>query len=157
VRETVVKRAWNEHYKNHNNLLPLFDTHSAPVDLSTLHPEPVQIFKLWQIYVDNVNPMFKVTHNPSLQGRIIEAASNVRNINPTFNALLFGIYCMSVISLPNVQETLGASREELLTMYQYGCQQALQQSMFLRSLDIDCLTALFFYLVCALYKATVYR
>ena len=147
VRETVIKKAWDQAVKNDDHLL--FSSHRTNVDLSTLHPGPVQIFRLWQIYLDNVNPLLKVTHTPSLQGRIIEAASNVTNVNPTLEALMFSIYCMSSLSLiaEECQTIFGSSKEDLMMRYQFGCQQALLNCGFLRSNERDCLTALYLYLV----------
>ena len=147
MRETVVTRAWDQ--STHNDALLLFGSCGSTVDNSTLHPDPVQIFRLWQIYLDNVNPLFKVTHTPSLQGRIIEAASNITNIDPTLEALMFGIYCTSILSLTleGCQTTFGSSKEDLLVNYHFGCQQALLKCGFLRSSDRDCLTALYLYLV----------
>jgi hypothetical protein len=81
MREVVGKKGWVQLFGDNDHLL--FGSPNTNADLSTLHPEPVQIFRLWQIYLDNVNPLFKVTHTLSLQGSIIEAASNVTNINPT--------------------------------------------------------------------------
>ena len=120
------------------------------MDISSQHPDPVQIFRLWQIYLDNVDPLLKVTHTPSLQGRIIEAIGNAKSIDPTLEALMFSIYCISVLSLPpeDCQNTFGSSKEDLLTKYQSVCQEALLNCGFLRSSDRDCLTALYLYLVC---------
>lgn len=128
----------------------LFGSRRTNVDLSSLHPNPAQIFKLWQIYLDNVNPLFKVTHTPSLQARIAEAASDTANINPTLEALMFSIYCMSTVSLiaEERQTFFGApTNEDSLMQYQFGCQQALLNCSFLRSTERDCLTALYLYLV----------
>lgn len=126
----------------------LFSSRNTAVDFSTLHPEPVHIFRLWQIYLDNVNPLLKVIHS-SLQGRIIDAASNMSNISPTLEALMFSIYCMATLSLTvdECASTFGSSKQNLLKKYQVGCQQALLKSGFLRSSDRECLTALFLYLV----------
>ena len=128
---------------------PLFGLSRTTIDLSTLHPDPVQIFKIWQIYLDRVNPLLKVTHTPSLQGRIIEATSNIKDIDPNLEALMFGIYSMSVLSVAveDCSATFGSSREDLLMRYQFGCQQALLNCKLLQSSDRDCLTALFLYLV----------
>ena len=114
-----------------------------------LHPEPVQILRLWQIYLDNVNPLLKVTHTPSLQARIIEAASNVKNVSPNLEALMLSIYCISVLSLAadDCQAMFASSREDLLTRYQFGCQEALFNCRYLRTGDLDCITALYLYLV----------
>ena len=93
--------------------------------------------------------MLKVTHTPSLQGRIIEAASNLTNVNPTLQALMFSIYCTSILSLnvEDCQAMFGSSKEDLIMRYQLGCQQALLNCGFLRSSDRDCLTAFYLYLV----------
>ena len=127
----------------------LFGAVKASVELSSLHPDPAQIFKLWQIYLDNVNPLLKVTHTPSLQGQIVEAASNVMAIRPALEALMFGIYCMSILSLTteDCQTMFDVSSKDLLQRYHFGCQQALLRCGFLRSGDRDCLTALYLYLV----------
>ena len=147
MHEVVVRKAWDTSFDNDDHLL--FGSRKTTVDLSTLHPEPVQILRLWQIYLDNVNPLLKVTHTPTLQRRIIETASNMNNISPTLEALMFSIYCMSVLSLDeeDVQKMLGSPKEDLLSRYQVGCQQALLNCGFLRSHDRDCLTALYLYLV----------
>jgi hypothetical protein len=147
MREVVGKTGWVQLFGDNDHLL--FGSHNKSFNLSTLHPEPVQIFRLWQIYLDNVNPLFKVTHTPSLQGRIIEAASNITNIIPSREALMFSIYCMAILSLSvhDCQTIFGSSRNDLLTKFQFGCQQALLNCSFLRSSDRDCLTALYLYLV----------
>jgi hypothetical protein len=115
----------------------------------TLHPQPVQIFQLWQLYLDNINPLLKVTHTPSLQGLIIEAANNVLKIKPDLEALMFSIYCIAISSLTDddCQTMFTSSKADLLAKYQLGCQQALLNSRFLRSTSRDCLTALYLYLV----------
>ena len=117
----------------------------------------MQIFRLWQLYLDNVNPLLKVTHTASLQGLIIEAASDVRNINPALEALMFSIYCMAILSLEadDCQAVFGSSKEDLTTRFQFGCQQALIDCGFLRSADRNCLTALYLYLVSLLENSAV--
>jgi hypothetical protein len=147
VREVAFEKSWVQLFGDNDHLL--FGSPNANVDLSTLHPEPVKIFRLWQIYLENVNPLLKVTHTPSMQGQIIEAASNVSNISPGLEALLFAIYCMATLSLTvgDCQAMFGSPQEELLTRFQFGCRQALLNCSFLRSTNRDSLTALFLYLV----------
>lgn len=147
MREALLNEAWDKSVGNDDHLL--FGSRRTAVDLSTLHPDPVQIFRLWQVYLDNVNPLLKVTHTPSLQARIIEAASNLADLNPTLEALMFSIYCTAILSLieQSCQTMFSSSKEELLMRYQFGCQQALLNCGFLRSSDRDCLTAFYLYLV----------
>ncbi|KZF24113.1 putative C6 transcription factor [Xylona heveae TC161] len=147
VCESVIKKALNQAYDSNDHIL--FGPRKINVNLSFLHPEQVQIFRLWQIYLENINPLLKVTHTPTLQARIIDAASDVANISPTFEALMFSIYCVSVLSLfENECRTLfGSPREDLLASYRFGCQQALLNCEALRSDDHECLTALYLYLI----------
>ncbi|CAM1509628.1 Fc.00g033670.m01.CDS01 [Cosmosporella sp. VM-42] len=148
-RQITVRKAWDELFDSDDHIL--LGSRKTAVDLSTLHPEPVHIFRLWQIYLDNVNPLLKVTHTPSLQGRIIEAAGSVANISPPLEALMFSIYSISTLSLAgdDCQVMYGLPREDLLTKYQFACQQALLNCRFLQSSNRDCLTALYLYLVSA--------
>lgn len=109
----------------------------------------MQIFQLWQIYIDSVNSLLKVTHTPSLQDRIIQAAADMANISPPLEALMFGIYSMAVTSLSpeDCLARFGASKDELLRRYHLGSQQALANCGFLRTNDRDCLTAFYLYIV----------
>ncbi|KAK7750940.1 hypothetical protein SLS62_007072 [Diatrype stigma] len=149
ARERVVRAAWDQ-IAGHNIYLTL-GSRQIPAPLSSLHPEPVQIFRFWQVYLDNVNPLLKVIHAPSLQSRIVEALGNLGNlgnISPSLEALMFSIYSMSITSLSpaDCQTMFGSPKEELLRQYQFGCQQALLNCEFLRSRDRDCLTAFFSYI-----------
>ena len=108
----------------------------------------MHIFRLWQLYLDNVNALLKITHTPSLQGRIIEGATNVASLPPVLEALMFGIYAMAVESLgpDECQATFASVKADLLSRYQFGCQQALLNGNFLRSSDRESLAAFFLYL-----------
>lgn len=134
-------------YVNNDHLL--FGLRHTPVELSTLHPNPVQIFQLWQVYLNNVDPLLKVTHTPTLQGRIIEATSNLDNVAPALEALMFSIYAISVMSLTTeeCQASFNSSRDEMLSKYQFACQQALLNSEYLRTNDRECLAAFYLFLV----------
>ncbi|KAI5456481.1 hypothetical protein BGZ63DRAFT_429127 [Mariannaea sp. PMI_226] len=146
-REAAVIEAWDMLYKNSDQLL--LGSRKTAIDLSTLQPQPAHIFRLWQIYLDNVNPLLKVTHTPTLQSRVIQAMSDVTKIDASLEALMFGIYCMSILSLPEseCQSIFGFSKDHLLARYQFACQQALLNHGYLRSNNLDSLTALYLYLV----------
>lgn len=147
VREVMVGKTWDYLFDNDDNIL--FGSRQTAVELSTLHPEPVHIFRLWQIYLENVNPLLRVTHTPTLQGRISKAAGNLTNITPALEALMFSIYSMAVLSLTEeCQSLFGMPKGDLLRKFQFGCQQALMNCGFLRSADRDSLTALYLHLVC---------
>jgi DNA-binding XRE family transcriptional regulator len=145
--ESVVTKAW-EHVCERDDLL-LFGARRTDADLSTMHPSHAHIFKLWQIYLDNVNPLLKVTHVPTLQAQVIDVVGHLNSIEPNLEALMFGVYCIAVMSVDDQEcaTLLGSTKKELLGIYQTACQQALLKCNFLRSTSRDCLTALFFYIV----------
>ncbi|KAJ5810452.1 uncharacterized protein N7503_002670 [Penicillium pulvis] len=146
IREAMVRMSWDQCFENDDHII--LGSRKSSVDLATMHPEPVHIIRLWQLYLENVNPLFKVTHTPSLQGMIIEAATNITSIEPRLEALMFSIYCIAIQSLTGdiCQSIFGLSKAQLLTKYQFGCQQVLLNCQFLRTDNRTCLTAFFLFL-----------
>lgn len=149
MREAVIVKAWDQVHESERHDHLLFSLPNTNADLSSLHPEPGKISKLWQIYLENENPLFKATHTPTLQARFSDAASDVTNISPNLEALMFSIYRVAVLSLLDEDciFLLGAPRNELLANYQFACRQAFTTCRVLRSNDRECLTALHLYLV----------
>jgi hypothetical protein len=141
MRDTLRRKVWDHLHEGNDQLLfgPRQD-----IDLSTLHPTQGQIFKLWQVYLENIDPLLKITHTPTLQPRIIDAAADLSDIPPPLEALMFAIYCVATLSLTDEDIP---SRKETLRQYHIGCQQALINCGFLRGGDRESLTALFLYLV----------
>lgn len=149
LRDAAGKKTWDQMYKNATDFL-FFGSLIPDLDFTALHPpDHVQVFKLWQVYLENVDPLLKVTHTPTLQVRLIDATGNLRDIEPELEALMFGIYCVAVMSLTDMEclDMFASGRGGLLQRYRFGCQQALLKCGFLGSDDRDCLTALFLYLV----------
>ncbi|KAL1859862.1 hypothetical protein Plec18170_001808 [Paecilomyces lecythidis] len=120
-----------------------------PLSVTGLHPPAIQIFQLWQVYLDNVNPLLKFTHAPTLQVEIVEAAANLTKIPKGLEALMFGIYLTSINSMNDkyVQNIFDESKPILLGRYHQGAQQALINAGFMRSNDIVVLQAYVLYLI----------
>jgi hypothetical protein len=127
-----------------------FQVGGSTASVTSSHPSAIQIFQLWQIYINNVNPLIRISHVPTLQGQIISASANLSKIPKPLEALMFSIYFVTVLSMTDqeVQSTFGDDRTMLLTKYHNASQQALVNAGFMRSSDIMCLQALFLYLVC---------
>lgn len=96
-----------------------------------------------------MNPILKLTHTPTLQGRIIEASANLDKISKSLEALMFAIYFMAITSIEDeeVQVTFNEEKPELLRRYYTACQQALMNAGFMRSPDLTLLQAYLLYLV----------
>jgi hypothetical protein len=121
----------------------------ASKDLTSLHPQPVHIFRLWQTFLVNVNPLVKLFHAPTVQQIILDASGDLQNVPKHTEALMFAIYLLAVTSLqPEECETMFAdTQSNLLSKYSHGTQQALINAKFMKSLSLTTLNAFVLYLV----------
>ncbi|KUJ11564.1 uncharacterized protein LY89DRAFT_654212 [Mollisia scopiformis] len=145
--EATIEKSWDQMYDNNDHIL--FGSGMEPKNLTLLHPDPVHIFRLWHVYLDNVNPLLKITHSPTVQQQIIEASSNLSEIDPALEAMMFGIYSTAILSMADDDcfNIFGQDRETLILRYRNGCQQALINVSFLRTTNLRVLGALFLYLL----------
>ncbi|KAL2261134.1 hypothetical protein VTK26DRAFT_4646 [Humicola hyalothermophila] len=123
----------------------------TPSTVVSSHPSAIQIFQLWQIYLNNVNPLLKITHTPTLQAQIISAGANTAKIPRPLEALMFAIYFAAITSMSEeeVQTTFAEDKAVLLGKYHNATQQALVNAGFMRSSELMVLQALILYLLCA--------
>ncbi|CAK7266283.1 hypothetical protein SEPCBS57363_002012 [Sporothrix epigloea] len=121
----------------------------APATLEELQPSPGHIFRLWQTFLERVNPLTKVIHVPTLQPYVVEAASGSSNVPPSVKTLLFAIYTLSTVSMTPDEclSMLGYSRETALQRFSSGVRLCLLKTNFLKSYDLETLQALVIYLI----------
>lgn len=141
----------------HHAFDTMFDSHDgfpfmvggSPTQITHLHPSPIQIFQLWQVYLNNVNPLLKISHVPTLQNQIVGAGADLPNLSKPLEVLMFSIYLISVTSMTkdDVESTFGISKDALLAKYHGATQRALVNAGFMRSSDLMTLQAYLLYLV----------
>ncbi|CRK40515.1 hypothetical protein BN1708_008242, partial [Verticillium longisporum] len=121
----------------------------ASIDLEDVVPSPVQIFRLWQVFLERVNPLSKLVHVPTLQPIVVEAAANHRNVANNIQALLFSIYLISTITMSETEsrQMLDTSRNEAIKKFTIGVKSALTRVNFLKNYDMTTLQALVLYLI----------
>ncbi|KAK5045300.1 hypothetical protein LTR84_009406 [Exophiala bonariae] len=121
------------------------------VRLGSLHPQPTQIFLLWQAFLDNVNPIVKILHVPTAQKAVLDAMSNLDHVSRAMEALLFGIYTIAVTSMDDgeCQSTLQESKASALGRYRAASQQALRAASILKTSDMMVLQAFVLFLLSA--------
>ncbi|KAI0426723.1 hypothetical protein F5Y09DRAFT_333936 [Xylaria sp. FL1042] len=102
----------------------------------SLRPLPSQVFYIWEIFVENVDPFIKVLHVPTI-GRTIKEAK----------ALMFAISLAAVTSLreEEVEENFGEDRQTLLAKFRLGTEQALSRAGVLNTTDISTVQAFIIY------------
>jgi hypothetical protein len=88
----------------------LFGYRSADVDLRPLHPLPSQIPFMWLTYQENVDPLVKVLHVPSMNKLVRETRNNLETLTPSTEALMFSIYYAAVISMEEDDVSVSGTR-----------------------------------------------
>ncbi|KAK8051582.1 Aurofusarin cluster transcription factor aurR2 [Apiospora rasikravindrae] len=143
---TTINTAYDKMFDNADGFP--FVVGASSRSITDQHPSAIQIFQLWQIYLTNVSSLLKMTHTPTLQGRIIEASANLGKTSKSLEALMFAIYLMAVTSLQDdeVVEMFNEERAVLLKKYYIACQQALLNASFMRNPDLTILQAYTLYL-----------
>ncbi|KAJ9143455.1 Zn2/Cys6 DNA-binding protein [Pleurostoma richardsiae] len=130
------------------NVLTLLAQPFSSADLPGLHPEPVQIFNLWQIFLDNVHPLLRIFHAPSLQKQLLNIASDPPSASPGLHALLLAVYANAITSMKEEAclTIMNESRSTLISRYVAGAWCALLRAGFVGSTDLTVLQAFVLYL-----------
>lgn len=130
----------------------IFSMSSVASNLQQLHPLQSQIFALWQMFMDNVDPLVKIVHIPTTQRQILRASQNLDTVPPAIEGLMFSIYFAAAASIhcdSSYQQILGEDRQILLNRYRFGVEQALAKASFMSNPSIATLQSLVLYLICA--------
>ncbi|PMD40982.1 hypothetical protein L207DRAFT_529269 [Hyaloscypha variabilis F] len=124
-----------------------FDSSLHP--LTDSHPSTKLIYKLWEIFLNNVNPLVKIIHVPTVQRQLLEASVDLENVSRPFEALMFAIYASAITSLKNEQciELTGFSKLQLQKQYYKIGQLALARAGIFGTTDIVVLQAAVLFVV----------
>ncbi|KAJ5592359.1 hypothetical protein N7537_009263 [Penicillium hordei] len=128
----------------------ILSTFATRDNLTELHPSPLNIFKLWQAFLKNVNPLTKIIHAPTVQQQILDAMSDLGKVSREIEALMFAIYCIALVSLQaeDVERSFGESKKALLSRCRRGVQLAFKNASLLRTSSSVVLQAFMLYLLC---------
>jgi hypothetical protein len=127
----------------------VFPSPATAEELRDLHPSTVHIFRLWQKFLDSVNPLVKLFHAPTVQQQVLDATADLENVPKDIEALMFGIYSMAITSFPEMDciSIFGETKSTLQKRFHAGARLALQRAGLLRSSDLIVLQAFVLYLV----------
>ncbi|RYO76316.1 hypothetical protein DL766_009625 [Monosporascus sp. MC13-8B] len=122
---------------------------SSEVDLSKLHPLPSQIPFMWQVYVENVDPLVKILHVPTMNKIIRDCRNSMNNLSPGTEALMFSIYFGSITSMEEdeVKLNFGVEKATLVNKHRFATEQALAKANFLTTSELVVVQAFTLYLV----------
>ena len=114
-------------------------------------PKTHQVYTFCDIYLANVDPIFKILHGPSLRKHLQGNAAEL-DCSPGrggLEALRFAIYYAAVTSMDDgeCRHRVGENRTVLLARYRVGTELALAKADFINTVEMSTLQALAIYLV----------
>ncbi|KLO85288.1 uncharacterized protein LW93_13892 [Fusarium fujikuroi] len=120
---------------------------SPPQNLG-LHPLPAQGSFLWQIYLENIEPLVKVLHIPTMSRLMTQVRRGEHDLRTGDEALVFAIYYSAVTSMEpqEVEANLGASQSHFISQFRFALEQALAKSNLLNTTNMAMLQAFVIYL-----------
>ncbi|KAI1110835.1 fungal-specific transcription factor domain-containing protein [Nemania sp. NC0429] len=106
---------------------------SVAGSLRDLHPPLELSMRLFQIFTDNVLPVVRIFHMPTLMPQFWSAAMSLDSLDRDTEALLFAIYYSAVISIDSLQcaDMVGAPRPVAVERYKFAAEQALARANLL--------------------------
>ncbi|KAI1822925.1 fungal-specific transcription factor domain-containing protein [Xylaria intraflava] len=142
--------AADRHADNHTeNQGFMFGYSSSNVDLRRLHPLPSQMMFYWQIYMDNVDPLVKFLHIPTVTAIVKDLRSDMSSITPGVEALMFAIYLAAITSMEaeEVMKNFGAEKPQLISRYRFATEQALARANCVTTSELVVLQAFVLFLI----------
>jgi len=121
----------------------LFGYSSSNVNMVELHPTSDRLPKYWETFKENVDPLIKVLHIPTIEPTILQAKDRLGRIHRGLEALLFSIYYGVATSMSPEEclAELGEEKKHLLARYRFGIEQALARADFLQTDELVVLQA----------------
>jgi hypothetical protein len=115
----------------------------------SLHPAPERARQFWEIYKDNVDPLVKVLHIPTIEPMLLDAFTHPEKVPKGLECLMFAVYYGAVTSILNQEctEQWGEERSSLLDKYRFGLEQALTRANFLYCDEMIILQAFVIFLI----------
>jgi hypothetical protein len=110
------------------------------------HPPTTTVMKYWSIFIENVHPLTKIVHGPTMHQMLVDGTlTNSKNTD----ALRFSVYACAAASLTDreCERLFGQEKALLLHNFQSATRNALLESSLLRVPDIDLLRAHLLFLV----------
>lgn len=147
VDGSAIHHIFDEMYEHQDSFPFVVGARVAPV--THLHPSSIHIFQLWQVYINNINPLLRITHAPTAQGRVIEASAHLEGVSSGLKAFMFAVYLIALISFEDaeVQAMFGEAKMRVVSRFQLVAQQTLINAGLMRTSDITVLQAYILYLV----------
>ncbi|OQU98514.1 Fungal specific transcription factor domain-containing protein [Cladophialophora immunda] len=111
----------------------VFGPMSWTMTLGYCYPTSTQLLTLFDIFLDNVDPVLKIFHRPTLRSTILGALPRLPEIAKTTEVLM---------------KLLGEEKTKMLARYRFATEQSLARARFLESQSLTILASLVLFLFC---------
>lgn len=125
----------------------VFGTHQT--NSSIRHPCREITLRLWKLFKDNIDPLTKIIHVPTIERHIEDFFQGTSTIPREIDVLLFAIYSAALYSISDslCLELFQQEREEMLTMYCANTRTRLAEMNFVSTASMTVLQAFLLYLI----------
>ncbi|EGR48369.1 uncharacterized protein TRIREDRAFT_62297 [Trichoderma reesei QM6a] len=122
---------------------------SIDVNIQKCHPLPSHGTFLWSVYLENVDPLLKILHVPTMEGILRDARRNPEKLSPGNECLVFAVYFAAVVTLDDadVRTNFSIRKEECLAQFRFAVEQSLARANFLNTSDITVVQAFVLFLL----------
>jgi hypothetical protein len=116
----------------------------SQTDALSLYPRPNDVIVLWRAFQENVDPLTKIIHRPTVDKLMQLSCQNIHAISRNNITLLFAIHHIAIESMLDEQcrAITGDSKDVVLNRLAYATQICLTKCGVLRSSDLTVLVAL---------------
>lgn len=133
---------------NHQGFL--FGFSSAIISLRDFHPPPNQIPRYWTAFTENVEPLIKIFHRPTLAKLVAEASRDLDHITKATEATMFAVYFAVITSMTSADciSVFGVEKQGTLEKYRFAVEQSMARAGFLCTQELLILQAFALFLTC---------
>lgn len=126
-----------------NTSAALFGYRAVAHSLQPYHPPLQQAINLFATFNENVVPLLRIFHVPSLSTMYWEAIASTNSLDKNVEALVFAIYYSAIVSLPPEQcfNLLGLTYEVAVERYRFAVEQAIARADLLTTQSVMLLQA----------------
>ena len=105
--------------------------------------------KLWDVFVDRVDPLAKILHVPTFWLSLNNVIQRPKDVPSDLQALIFSFYLATIGSLGEDEclELLGGYKPDIFARHERVARRALKTAGFLNTTSVTTLRAYCFFLV----------
>ncbi|KAI9163992.1 FAD-dependent monooxygenase fsr3 [Paramyrothecium foliicola] len=146
VESTSLVEESGQNQSNFPSLGVLLNSSLAKSNSPMFHPPVSQIPFYWQTFVENVDPIIKIFHIPTISKVIREIQSRIPSLEPVEEALIYAVFFAVVTSM--APDEASHERTTLLAHYRAGAEQGFARADLLSNPNLFTLQAFVLFAHC---------